>query len=1089
MASVVGWGQSDDFTDGNFTNNPIWSGDTNSFSIYTDSTLPNGSASTDGFFLGTNSNTGNSILTTPTTQTSEWKFSLGSGAFSPADTNYFGVILMSNNPISGSIISSTWSGYFLKIGANGSVDYIELWKKSGSGNATKVGGFNTPNYNSNALSEGVNLRITRSDSGVFSLYYSSGFTYASTPTTLAGTLNDNEITTSQYFGVFQLTTNPSAARRVYIDNIVLGSCTPPIENFEEPIITKLFGDPNFTNPFTTNSTGTKSFSSSNIAVATVDNNGEITIIGVGTTTITASTTANAPFCASTESYTLTVNPNSHTITYNGNGHTGGAAPIDPNSPYPINGSVSVLGNTGNLVKECSNFVGWNTSSNGSGISYVENDTFNINSDVILYAQWSSNLSTVTFNSNGGSGTMPNQSACVSTNLNSNTFTRTGYSFSGWNTAADGSGAAFANNALYNFLTSITLFAQWTPNQYTITFDGNGQTIGSPSISTITANYGSTISLAGIGTLVKTGYTFDGWATNAAGTGTIYPANSNYTISSANNITLYAKWNVNNYQVIFNGNGNDGGNMPNQNFNYNETKNLTNNSFSRTGYTFLNWNTLADGSGTTYTNGASYTMTSTSNVQLYAQWEVYVPPVPKRYDLVTSETQLVAGKKYLIVNSKSDGTRKAMSRQNGNNRYGVDVTVSNNKIFDFPANNPTDNSPFELTLGGESGFWTLSDNVTLPTGYLYSSYGQNYLRTQSSATLWTISIDTNGETEIKQVVFSGSTPQERYIKQNSSSATIFSAYTTGQTNVYLYVENNCVSPDNPIGEIDGEILSCDSSILSYNGSDKSNAYWVSNPLGQETDKPASTDLTVNSSGTYYLRIKVGECWSDGAISRTVVVNTAPNITTQPQPVTLSVPNSATFSVTAEGGDLSYQWMVSEDCGHTWSNIVGATNSSYTTPASTPSMVGNIYKVLVTNNCGTETSNEALLTVVTTNICLSEDFNSNATVGYTSGSYVNSSGTWIFNNVLVDASNSRAQLQWNTTSPAWIQLPDLNVSASSKAVSLKIYAGTSSSSGSGTIKVQYLDSSSNWVDITSIAVSGGNSNASRPPVDISMLTSSP
>ena len=69
--------------------------------------------------------------------------------------------------------------------------------------------------------------------------------------------------------------------------------------------------------------------------------------------------------------------------------------------------------------------------------------------------------TVTFNSNGGSGTMTPQVANVPAALTLNTFTRTGYSFSGWNTAANGSGTAYADGATYSFAADITLYAQWT----------------------------------------------------------------------------------------------------------------------------------------------------------------------------------------------------------------------------------------------------------------------------------------------------------------------------------------------------------------------------------------------------------------------------------------------------------------------------------------------------------------------------------------------------------------------------------------------------------------------------------------------------
>jgi uncharacterized repeat protein (TIGR02543 family) len=79
--------------------------------------------------------------------------------------------------------------------------------------------------------------------------------------------------------------------------------------------------------------------------------------------------------------------------------------------------------------------------------------------------------TVTFNSNGGSGAMSDQSASSATALSANAFTRSGYTFAGWNTAANGSGTAYADGASYAFTSSTTLFAQWTPTLATTGFDG------------------------------------------------------------------------------------------------------------------------------------------------------------------------------------------------------------------------------------------------------------------------------------------------------------------------------------------------------------------------------------------------------------------------------------------------------------------------------------------------------------------------------------------------------------------------------------------------------------------------------------------
>lgn len=71
--------------------------------------------------------------------------------------------------------------------------------------------------------------------------------------------------------------------------------------------------------------------------------------------------------------------------------------------------------------------------------------------------------TVTFDANGGSGSISAQTASQQTALTSNngSITRTGYNFTGWNTAANGSGTAYADGAQYSFGSSTTLYAQWT----------------------------------------------------------------------------------------------------------------------------------------------------------------------------------------------------------------------------------------------------------------------------------------------------------------------------------------------------------------------------------------------------------------------------------------------------------------------------------------------------------------------------------------------------------------------------------------------------------------------------------------------------
>ena len=223
---VSGYGQVDDFTDGDFTSNPTWVGNTSDFSILADATLPGGSASTDQSFLGSDSSTGSVTLMTTSTEVNEWQFSLGSPDFNPSSSNYFGVILMSNVAVTGGINDTSWNGYFLKIGTNGSGDEIELWEKNGAGTGNIVGDFPTsPVLGTGALRDGLNIRITRSAAGEFELFYSTGFTYTATPTTSAGTLTDNTTSISSYFGIYSVFGNTGSSRRVFIDNIALNSCS------------------------------------------------------------------------------------------------------------------------------------------------------------------------------------------------------------------------------------------------------------------------------------------------------------------------------------------------------------------------------------------------------------------------------------------------------------------------------------------------------------------------------------------------------------------------------------------------------------------------------------------------------------------------------------------------------------------------------------------------------------------------------------------------------------------------------------------------------------------------------------------------
>ncbi len=104
------------------------------------------------------------------------------------------------------------------------------------------------------------------------------------------------------------------------------------------------------------------------------------------------------------------------------------------------------------------FLGWNTNQDGSGTTYSDRATYDFQSNITLYAQWGSN--SVQFDANGGTGSMSDQVGTVSASLSPNSFARSGYNFTGWNTAQDGSGTSYLDQSNYGFTSSRTLYAQW-----------------------------------------------------------------------------------------------------------------------------------------------------------------------------------------------------------------------------------------------------------------------------------------------------------------------------------------------------------------------------------------------------------------------------------------------------------------------------------------------------------------------------------------------------------------------------------------------------------------------------------------------------
>ncbi len=236
----------------------------------------------------------------------------------------------------------------------------------------------------------------------------------------------------------------------------------------------------------------------------------------------------------------------YSVTYDGNTNTEGTAPVDTKT-YSTTFSVTVL-DKGTLAKEGYTFTCWNTQADGNGTDRAPASTFAMGSaNVILYAKWTEDPTyTVTYDANTGSG-----SALTDTNnylagatvtvLGSGTLTKFGYTFTCWNTQADGNGTDRAPSSTFTIgSANLTLYAKWTADPtYTVTYDAN---TGTGDIPIDSNNYlaGLTVTVLENSTLTKTCHTFSGWNTQADGMGTDRSPLSTF-IMGTSDVTLYAKW--------------------------------------------------------------------------------------------------------------------------------------------------------------------------------------------------------------------------------------------------------------------------------------------------------------------------------------------------------------------------------------------------------------------------------------------------------------------------------------------------------------------------------------------------------------------
>ncbi|MBO4855184.1 InlB B-repeat-containing protein [Candidatus Saccharibacteria bacterium] len=308
---------------------------------------------------------------------------------------------------------------------------------------------------------------------------------------------------------------------------------------------------------------------------------------------------------------------SYTISYYDNGGSG--SPKDQTAYVGIEKTLSGTKPTRANYK----FLGWSTNKSATKASYAPNAKYlksygSKNANVKLYAVWQKNTYTITYNANGGTGAPAAQTvdATKTTTLSKTTPTRANYTFMGWSTNKGATVATYQPGASYTGKTSITLYAIWKSNTYTITYNANGGT-GAPAAQTATAGQATKLSTV---KPTKSNHSFLGWATSQTATTAQYTAGASYTGNS--NITLFAVWKENQAPVVqtititYDANG--GQNAPAATTGEVGKIVLSRQSPTRTYFTFLGWSTSKSANAASYQPGASYT--GKTSITLYAVWE-------------------------------------------------------------------------------------------------------------------------------------------------------------------------------------------------------------------------------------------------------------------------------------------------------------------------------------------------------------------------------------------------------------------------------------------------------------------------------------
>ena len=314
------------------------------------------------------------------------------------------------------------------------------------------------------------------------------------------------------------------------------------------------------------------------------------------------------------------------ITYDANDNgEGTAVPSDQTLKY--NGYIIISANTGNPEREGHTFIGWSDRKSDTEAVWKKGDRYEKNENLTLYAVWKADSYTISYDMNNDKTGDTVEPAAIASQekehgktiyLSNSVPARSGYGFLGWATSKTAKEAEYRAGASFTVNAATTLYAVWSANSYSVSFNANGTNVTDlPDAQT--KKFGVALTLPSKKP-VREGYTFLGWGTSRTDETASYQPGDTY--SKDESVSLFAVWEQLTHTVQYDANG--GSNAPTEQIKkYGQALSITGQKPERTGYDFLGWSLTQNASKAEYEAGSLYQTDYKENktVTLYAVWKL------------------------------------------------------------------------------------------------------------------------------------------------------------------------------------------------------------------------------------------------------------------------------------------------------------------------------------------------------------------------------------------------------------------------------------------------------------------------------------